>query len=241
VEQQCTSSLTITLKSMVPKSIKNKNKHSYSMFIARRKKNCGGIFSPESKLGLAVTRGDLAEVKRLVIDCGANPNGQSTVEGGTPLHTAADRGYLRIVEFLLEHGANPNMKNNYGSTPLHYAAMYGYPEVVELLLEHGANPNIQSNYGSTPLHYAAMYGYPEVVELLLEHGANPNIQNRYGYTPLHFAIEGCFVDVVRVLLDHGADPTIRDNEGRTPLDYGSNCEEIIEELRRGGSRTRVYE
>jgi len=208
VEQQCTSSLTITLKSMVPKSIKNKNKHSYSMFIARRKKNCGGIFSPESKLGLAVTRGDLAEVKRLVIDCGANPNGQSTVEGGTPLHTAADRGYLRIVEFLLEHGANPNMKNN---------------------------------YGSTPLHYAAMYGYPEVVELLLEHGANPNIQNRYGYTPLHFAIEGCFVDVVRVLLDHGADPTIRDNEGRTPLDYGSNCEEIIEELRRGGSRTRVYE
>jgi len=47
--------------------------------------------------------------------------------------------------------------------------------------------------------------------------------------------------VVRVLLKHGADPTIRDNEGRTPLDYGSDCEEIIEELRRGGTRTMVYE
>jgi hypothetical protein len=47
--------------------------------------------------------------------------------------------------------------------------------------------------------------------------------------------------VVRVLLDHGADPTIRDNEGRTPLELGSDCEEIIEELRRGGTRTTVYE
>jgi len=60
-------------------------------------------------------------------------------------------------------------------------------------------------------------------------------------TPLHYAVEGCFVDVVRVLLDHGADPTIRDNDGMTPLDYGSDCEEIIEELRRRSGETRVYE
>jgi ankyrin repeat protein len=79
------------------------------------------------------------------------------------------------------------------------------------------------------------------VKLLLEHGANPNIQEDInGYTPLHYAVEDCFVDVVRVLLDHGADPTIRDNEGRTPLDYGSDCKEIREMLRRGGSRTMVY-
>jgi len=241
VEQWCTSSLAITLKSKAPKSIKNKNKHIYLMFFGRRKKNCGGIFSPESNLYRAAVIGDLAEVKRLVVDCGANPNIQSAVDGGTPLHVAADRGYLRIVKFLLEHGANPNMKNNYGNTPLHFAATYGHPEVAELLLEHGANPNMKNNYGNTPLYFAAMYGYPEVVKLLLEHGANPNIQNNYGDTPLHYAVDGCFVDVVRVLLEHGADPTIRDNEGRTPLDYGSNCEEIIEELRRGGSRTRVYE
>jgi len=44
-----------------------------------------------------------------------------------------------------------------------------------------------------------------------------------------------------VLLDHGADPTIRNNEGRTPLDYGSDCEEIIEELRRRSGGTTVYE
>jgi len=91
------------------------------------------------------------------------------------------------------------------------------------------------------LHYAAEgYNHPEVVELLLEHGANPNVRDYDGYTPLHYAVEGCHVDVARVLLDHGADPTIRNNNGMTPLDYGRNCEEIIEELRRGGSRTTVY-
>jgi FOG: Ankyrin repeat len=62
-----------------------------------------------------------------------------------------------------------------------------------------------------------------------------------GYTPLHFAVEGCRVDVVRVLLDHGADPTIRDKKGRTPLEIGRKCGKIIEELRRGGTRTTVYE
>jgi len=214
------------------------------MFFGRRRKNCGeGLFSPEFKLGWAVVRGDLAEVKRLVIDCGVNPNIQSTAEGGTPLHVAADRGYLGIVKFLLRHGANPNMKNDYGNTPLHYAAESGNSKVVEVLLKHGADPNIQNNYGWTPLHFVASYGYPEVVELLLGHGANPNIQeNKYGYTPLHYAVANCRVDVVRVLLDHGADPTIRDKKGRTPLDIGSKCsEEIIEELRRGGSRTTVYE
>jgi len=55
------------------------------------------------------------------------------------------------------------------------------------------------------------------------------------------AVEGCRVDVVRVLLDHGADPTIRNNEGRTPLDIDSDCEEIIEELRRRSGGTTVYE
>jgi ankyrin repeat protein len=48
------------------------------------------------------------------------------------------------------------------------------------------------------------------------------------------------VDVVRVLLDHGADPTITNNKGRTPLEIGNDREEIVEELRRGGSRTMLW-
>ena len=115
-------------------------------------------------------------------------------------------------------------------------------DVVKLLLEHDVDPNVKDNDGRTLVLRAAKRGNVDIVKLLLEHGANPNIQeNKYGYTPLHYAVKKCHVDVARVLLDYGADPTIRDNEGRTPLDYGSDCEEIIEELRRRSGGTTVYE
>jgi len=42
------------------------------MFTARRKKNCGD--ADADSLFAAVVTGDLAEVKRLVVDCGADPN-----------------------------------------------------------------------------------------------------------------------------------------------------------------------
>jgi ankyrin repeat protein len=155
-----------------------------------RRSNCGDVNA--DSLFFAAGSGDLAEVKRLVIGC----------------------------------GVDPNIQDKDGETPLHLAAWDGHLDVVELLLEHGANPNIQENkYGKTPLHYAV----------------SRRLENKFGRTLLHFTVSRRHVDVARVLLDHGADPTISDNKGRTPLDYGSDCEEIIEELRRRGGRTTVYE
>ena len=188
------------------------------MFFGRREKNDCGDVPPELQnalLFLAALVGDLTGVK-VAIDCGADPNIQNK-DGITPLHDAASYSRLNI------------------------ALKYDPLEVVKLLLEHGADPNIQNKDGSTPLHFEAEDGLLDFVKLLLEHGANPNIQDyKYGWTPLHYAAKNCHVDVVRVLLDHGADPTIRDNEGRAPLDYGNDCEEIIEELRRRSGGTTVY-
>jgi len=192
VEQQCTSSLTITLKSKAPKSINSKNKYIYLMSLGRRKKiNCED--ADADSLFDAVATGDLAEVKRLVVDCGVDPNVREDDYGATPLHYAAAYGYSEIVEFLLEHGADPNIRSKkYGITPLHFAAAFDYPKIVELLHKKGL-----SDYDDTPLQ-AAEFNYPEVVKLLLEHGANPNIQeNKYGWTPLHFAVKNCHVDVAR--------------------------------------------
>jgi hypothetical protein len=123
-----------------------------------------------------------------------------------------------VVRLLLEHGADPNIKNENGRTPLHWAAREDHVEVARLLLEHGADPNIQDKDGLTPLHVAAFYGHVEVVELLLEHGADPNIQDKYGDTLLHWAASKGRVDVVKLLLAHGANPTVKDKDGKTPLD-----------------------
>jgi cytohesin len=114
-------------------------------------------------------------------------------------------------------------------------------EVKRLVVDCGVDPNIQDNNGWTPLHDAAFWDHPEIVEFLLEHGADPNIQDNDGDTPLHIAARRDYCVVVKLLLNHGADPTIRNKKGRTPRDYGSNCRGLIEELRRGGTRTTVYE
>jgi len=47
------------------------------------------------------------------------------------------------VRLLLEHGADPNIQNEYGDTPLHKAAYNGHVDVVKLLLEHGRRPKHQ--------------------------------------------------------------------------------------------------
>ena len=74
--------------------------------------NCG-----KDRLFDAVARGDLAEVKLLLIDCGLDPNVRNN-DGWTPLHSAAYRCHIEVVRVLLEHGADPTIRDNKGRTPL---------------------------------------------------------------------------------------------------------------------------
>jgi len=59
--------------------------------------------------------------------------------GRTTLHLAAMKGYLPIVQMLLEKGMDINARDNYGWTPLHLAAERGQQAVVKALLERGAD------------------------------------------------------------------------------------------------------
>lgn len=56
----------------------------------------------------------------------------------TPLMLASDEGYLNIVEYLLENGADINITNEYGDTALSRAELNGHKEIVEYLLANGA-------------------------------------------------------------------------------------------------------
>jgi len=57
-------------------------------------------------------------------------------------------------EFLLEYGANADVRNKKGWTLLHKAAYHLNPQVVEVLLNHGADPHAQTNDGKTSLQLA---------------------------------------------------------------------------------------
>ena len=70
------------------------------------------------------------------------------------LNSAADRGHLPIVKYLLNNGAHIETPNKDGFSPLAQAVYEGQLEVVEYLLSHGANPMVQGKDGRTLLDLA---------------------------------------------------------------------------------------
>ncbi|ADO67353.1 hypothetical protein crov319 [Cafeteria roenbergensis virus] len=60
---------------------------------------------------------------------------------------------LKIIEYLVSKGLNPDLPNNQGITPLHLACEKQYSEIIIFLLKCGSDPNSKDNYGRTPTHY----------------------------------------------------------------------------------------
>jgi ankyrin repeat protein len=80
---------------------------------------------------LAVYNGS-REAAHLLIVRGANVNGLDKV-GNTPLMGACFKGYVELVELLLECGANVSLKNQSGADALQLAQMFDQHAIVEVL------------------------------------------------------------------------------------------------------------
>ncbi|KAI1319322.1 ankyrin [Xylariaceae sp. FL0255] len=137
------------------------------------------------------------------------PNSQRRKVGQlTPLHLAAQKGRCTIGRSLLQHRADPNMKDRKGFTPLLHATIQGHDEMITLLLEHGAHIECVDNKSRSALHLAVMHQRRDSLRILLEHcRGNLALIDGYdkkGRTPLHIAIEADFDAGVRTLLQHGA-------------------------------------
>src|SRR5262249_58944027 len=121
--------------------------------------------------------------------------------GSTPLMYAALYGDADSVRLLLNHGADPNIRNDAGATVLMWAVED--PEKIRLLMRHGASVNARSADGQTPLIIAAgRYDAGAAVKLLLEGGANPSDKASDGATPLNAAALAADDVVIQKLLDH---------------------------------------
>jgi ankyrin repeat protein len=102
------------------------------------------------------------------------------VENGGPnggsLHLLAKRGDARAVKWLLDHGANANVRWPHWDaevTPLHLAASQGHADVVRLLLTAGADPSIRdSKHDGDAIGWADHFRQPEIVQILKDHAPN---------------------------------------------------------------------
>lgn len=141
----------------------------------------------------AVACDDLKAAKELLAK-GADANVKNSVEIPV-LVMAIRRESLPMVEMLLKHRADPNVRDvDTDMTPL-LEASCGRPDIVNLLLAAGADVNAASRkagdvlMGCTPLMLAAMDGSEEVVQRLLDKGADVNAKSGMGFTALSLAKE----------------------------------------------------
>jgi len=79
---------------------------------------------------------------------------------------------VKLVEELIDEGAEVNQARTNGRTPLWIAAARGQLAVAQLLLDRGSDVNkAETTFGRTPLWVAALFGQLDVVQLLLDRGA----------------------------------------------------------------------
>ncbi len=135
----------------------------------------------------------------------------------TPLHSAARYGASSAARFLLDQGADVNVKDESGNTPLHLASIFRHHETVDLLIQHKADVNTLNAQGQTPLHLASLYGNPESINLLLAGGAKIDIRDADGNTPLHIAVLYRHPENLDEILKFNPDIDAINTEGCTPL------------------------
>ncbi|KAH0521706.1 Ankyrin repeat domain-containing protein 6 [Microtus ochrogaster] len=140
-----------------------------------------------------------------------------TKHGRTPLHLAANKGHLSVVQILLKAGCDLDLQDDGDQTALHRAAVVGNVEIITTLIREGCALDRQDKDGNTALHEAAWHGFSQSAKLLVKAGANVLARNKAGNTALHLACQNSRSQSTRVLLLGGSRADLKNNAGDTCL------------------------
>lgn len=123
------------------------------------------------------------------------------LDGRTPLHGAAERGGLEIVQALIHAGCDVNQANWCKTSPLHLAAEYGRLDVVEELVNDGATIDFVDSKGNTALHVAAKCNNRDIVQYLISMKANHLILNNDGLKAYEIAPEPLKTELTEFVIE----------------------------------------
>lgn len=163
-----------------------------------------------------------------------NPNFQDE-KGDTFLHKICRKSHpkLKILQFFLEIGLDPEIKNKQGNTCLHdllenkeliTTEQNLSIEMIKLLLKKIQDPNITNNHGNTFLHTLLVHSTSknlnlDLIRLLLDYGVEPNIGNQAGHPSLYLACSkyGSHTKLIELLMEKKADPLFKTTDNANCL------------------------
>jgi ankyrin repeat protein len=136
--------------------------------------------------------------------------------GCTPLHIACWHGQLKVVNYLLDSGADVNTPDTDGDGALWYVLGGSHPNKLwHPLVAHGADIYATSldNSRSTRslLQFACCKGRPEIVSYLLSKGVDMETPPQEALSTLSCAALSGNEEVFDILLEYGAVPNISTN------------------------------
>lgn len=195
---------------------------------------------------MEAVHGAHTEIMKLLLAAGADVNTVHRTGDQVLVMAARQRNYSKpslepnaeVVKLLLDHGADPNFKAQFGVTALMSA---NTAAKVKLLVAKGAEVEAKDEYGQTALMHAASRGSPDVVTALLDSGANVNATDNKGLNALLYALDDENLahgeesktllarrsEVARrILLTKNVNVNAANNDGETPLTRAVNLENV---------------
>jgi ankyrin repeat protein len=165
-----------------------------------------------------------------IISAGADINLKHN--GWTPLGRASRKGKLNIVQALVRHGADLEIRMDIGwglfpgdGTALNWAAAEGHIEIVRFLVSINAKIDLDAKTpvlfgtGGTPLVMAAGKGKLDVVKYLLDLGADQDsLEGKPGWTAFICACKEGQIEILKYFCQtRGFDVNQKGADGLTPL------------------------
>jgi len=144
--------------------------------------------------------------------------------------------FLRVVELLLDNGADVAGADDAKTPVLRGTVEWGTPEMVELLIKRGANPNALDSAGSSLIEIALERCLTGIADVLLKHVAafDPNANEQ-----LHAAAANARLNVLLWLLDQGADINAGNKNGDSALHVAAGHTEVFTALLARGANAHT--
>lgn len=174
------------------------------------------------------------------------PNGEGGDEAkdkASPMHLCSQWGLVRVLQTLIDHGANVNALDCANKTPLHFAIESQHDDIIAILLCHPAlDLKIRDKNGNTSFATALIVRNHKAAQSILERLPNAAEQmDQRGRNFLHIAIMKDDLESVLFLLAIQVDVNSRVHDvNQTPplhLAASSKNEMLIRNLILAGART----